>query len=239
MAQHQSEPDHVLAQLGLVKLGDTDLPGILHRVAHLAQQTLTGATEVSITIVDGRRTYTAASTGDLALHLDHLQYQHHRGPCLQAASEQNTVLVPDTSHHTGWTPWPAHAAAAGARSVLSVPLPILDDLDGALNIYATTPDAFGPDAVTTAETYAQHAAVTLANAHRYDRTANLAQQMQTAMEHRAVIEQAKGIIMAERRCTPDEAFAILTKMSQDSNRKLRHIATTIVTRTQTPPQPHH
>jgi AmiR/NasT family two-component response regulator len=62
----------------------------------------------------------------------------------------------------------------------------------------------------------------------YDAQANLAQQMQTAMESRAVIEQAKGIIMGSRHCTPDEAFAILTKLSQDTNRKLREVAVALV-----------
>jgi len=48
------------------------------------------------------------------------------------------------------------------------------------------------------------------------------------MDSRAVIEQAKGIIMADRRCTADEAFAILAKVSQDSNRKLRDVAAALV-----------
>ena len=58
--------------------------------------------------------------------------------------------------------------------------------------------------------------------------------MQSAMQSRAVIEQAKGIIMGERRCTPDEAFAILAKVSQDSNRKLRDVAAALVERAARP-----
>jgi AmiR/NasT family two-component response regulator len=59
--------------------------------------------------------------------------------------------------------------------------------------------------------------------------------MQAAMESRAVIEQAKGIVMRERRCTADEAFANLVKISQDTNRKLRDVATALVNRTAQPP----
>lgn len=66
------------------------------------------------------------------------------------------------------------------------------------------------------------------NAHLYDATASLAQHMQAAMEHRAVIEQAKGILIGERHCTPDEAFAILAKLSQDTNTKLRDVASALV-----------
>jgi AmiR/NasT family two-component response regulator len=55
--------------------------------------------------------------------------------------------------------------------------------------------------------------------------------MRKAMENRAVIEQAKGILMSERRCTADEAFTILSRISQDANRKLRDVAAALVEQT--------
>ena len=70
----------------------------------------------------------------------------------------------------------------------------------------------------------------LANAHLYESTATLARQMQEAMRSRAVIEQAKGIIMGQRRCSAEEAFTLLAKLSQDSNRKLREVAEALVAR---------
>ncbi|MEU7754879.1 ANTAR domain-containing protein [Micromonospora sp. NPDC049171] len=109
-----------------------------------------------------------------------------------------------------------------------VGLPVHEHVTGALNIYATTPNAFDDEAVAIAQTFAGFAAVGLANAHLYETPATLAGHMQKAMESRAVIEQAKGIIMGERRCTPEQAFAILSKLSQDSNRKVRDVASTLV-----------
>jgi AmiR/NasT family two-component response regulator len=107
-------------------------------------------------------------------------------------------------------------------------MPVQERVTGALNLYATKPDAFDEEATLVAQTFAGYAAVALANAHLYDATATLAQHLQAAMANRSVIEQAKGIIMAERHCTPEEAFAILSKLSQDTNRKVREIATTLV-----------
>jgi AmiR/NasT family two-component response regulator len=66
---------------------------------------------------------------------------------------------------------------------------------------------------------------------------NEAGHLQKAMQNRAVIEQAKGIIMGERRCTPDQAFAVLTKLSQDTNRKLRDVATDLVENAHRRPRP--
>ncbi len=120
--------------------------------------------------------------------------------------------------------------SVGCHSSLSIGLPVQEQVAGALNVYAAKPHAFDDDAIGVAETFAGYAAVALSNAHLYDTTARLAQHLQRAMESRAVIEQAKGVIMAGRRCGPDEAFRILVKLSQDSNRKLRDVAAALVAR---------
>ena len=232
---HPSDPVAAFAELGRIKYSETDLNGVLNRVAGLARHTLPGAREVSITLVRDRKPYTAAFTGDMALRLDERQYAEHDGPCLRAAAEKATVSVPDTAADTRWPAWSPRAAQSGAGSVLSVGLPILEDVSGALNIYGGEPGAFDDDTVSLAQTFAGYAAVALANAHLYHSTATLAQHLQAAMESRAVIEQAKGIIMGERRCTADEAFAVLTKVSQDSNRKVRDVAAALVARTQRVP----
>ncbi|AGL18911.1 GAF and ANTAR domain-containing protein [Actinoplanes sp. N902-109] len=232
MAHEPTDSLSALTELGRIKLGETDLEGVLDRVAELAQKTLPGASEVSITLVRDRGAYTAAYTGNRALALDEWQYRLDGGPCLQAAADNATVSVPDTAAETRWATWAGRATEAGMGSVLSVGLPILDTVSGALNIYGAEPHAFDEEAVALAHTFVRYAAVALANAHLYDTTMTLAQHMQAAMESRAVIEQAKGIIMGERRCSPDEAFAILSKVSQDANRKLRDVAQALVARTQ-------
>jgi GAF domain-containing protein len=230
MAQHPTDPSTAFAEFGRIKLGETDLHGVLTRVAELAQGALPGADEVSITLVRDGRPYTAAYTGEIALQLDERQYERDAGPCLQAAAHKTTVSVPDTATDTRWEGWGAKAAAAGVGSVLSVGLPIVESVSGAVNIYGRPPRAFDDDTIMLAQRFAGYATVALANAHLHHSTANLAQHMQAAMESRAVIEQAKGIIMGERRCTADEAFAVLTRISQDSNRKLREVAAALVAR---------
>jgi hypothetical protein len=94
----------------------------------------------------------------------------------------------------------------------------------------TTTDTFDEDATVVAQTFAGYAAVALANAHLYNTTVTLARQMQAAMEGRAVIEQAKGIIMGARYCGADEAFRVLVTISQNTNSKLRDVAAALVAR---------
>ena len=230
MAQHHTDPASAFAEFGRIKLGETDLPGVLTRVAALAQDTLPGADQVSITVVRDGHPYTAAYTGEIALRLDERQDERDAGPCLQAAAGKTTISVPDTAADTRWDGWAAKAAAAGVGSVLSVGLPIVERVTGAVNIYGLRPRAFDDDTIELAQRFAGYATIALANAHLHDSTTSLAQHLQAAMESRAVIEQAKGIIMGERRCSADEAFAILTRISQDSNRKLRDVAAALVAR---------
>lgn len=72
--------------------------------------------------------------------------------------------------------------------------------------------------------------VAVASATLYAESSALAHQLQQALESRAVIEQAKGILMAAQRCSADAAFNILVRASQNQNRKLWAIASEIVER---------
>lgn len=57
---------------------------------------------------------------------------------------------------------------------------------------------------------------------------DLADQLREAIASRAVIEQAKGVLVAQRRCTPEAAFELLVTASQHANTKLREVAARLV-----------
>nr|WP_296067516.1 GAF and ANTAR domain-containing protein [uncultured Actinoplanes sp.] len=234
---HSRRPGDAFAELGRIRFSETDFEGVLTLVAELAKRTIPAAGEVSVTLLGAGGAYTPACTGETALTLDNWQYEYGHGPCLTAAAAAITVTVADMADETRWPQWANRAVDAGVRSSLSIGLPLHESVTGALNVYATEPDAFDEDAVALGQAFGGYAAVAMANAHLYSTKADLAQHMQAAMASRAVIEQAKGIIMAERRCTPEEAFALLTKISQDTNRKVRDIAAALVARTQDTREP--
>ena len=219
------------AELGRMKLGEMDLDAVLGRVAELARQTLPGTAGASVTLVESGRAFTAAFAGQTALDLDETQYQDGFGPCLEIAQSAGTVTVPDMAAETRWPAFARHALSAGVRSSLSVALPLQEAVLGALNMYASQPAIFDQDAIEMARTFAGYAAVAIANARLYQSAATLAENMRRAMETRAVIEQAKGILVAQQHCTPDQAFELLTRLSQTTHRKLRDCAADLVTKT--------
>jgi GAF domain-containing protein len=219
-----------------MKLGERDLEAVLGRVAELARQTLRGAAGASVTLVESDRAFTVAFAGQLALDLDETQYQDGFGPCLEVAQSAGTVTVPDMAAETRWPAFAGQALAAGVHASVSVALPLQEAVLGALNVYANQPAVFDTDAIELARTFAGYAAVAIANARLYQRTATLAEDMRRAMETRAVIEQAKGILIAQQRCTPEQAFELLIRLSQKAHRKLRDCAADLVTSTAEEPR---
>jgi GAF domain-containing protein len=227
MPQHDDTPEG-MADLSRILLTEESLESILSKVATLAGREIAGSDAVSVTLVEDGRARTAASTADLAVEVDRLQYAAGEGPCLDAARQHVVRLVTDMATDSTWPHYGPAAAAAGVGSSLSVPLPVRDTVLGALNIYSCERGSFDDVDLERASTLAAHAAVAVANAHAYNTTVQLAAHLRVALETRGVIEQAKGILMQRHRCTADDAFELLRAASQNENVKLRDVAGRIV-----------
>ena len=127
-----------------------------------------------------------------------------------------------------WPDYAKHAATRGVRSSLSVPLPFQGATIGALNTYSGRPEAFGNDDVALALDIAGWVALAIGNAEASSRTSEDLAHMTAAMKSRAVIEQAKGILIERYKITEDQAFTLLTHASQHRNLKLRDVADELV-----------
>jgi hypothetical protein len=95
---------------------------------------------------------------------------------------------------------------------------------GALEFFTADGAELSADELAVAGRYARAAATLLDNARALAEAQMQAENLRRALESRAVIEQAKGVIMALDRCSADEAFARLRIRSQHSNTKLRDVA---------------
>ena len=220
-----------LSALATITLSDHSFADVLQKISELAKTVVPGASEVSMTLLEGDEARTIACTGELAEQLDERQYERGYGPCMAAASTGAVVRIDDMATEKRWAGWVKAASTAGAQSSLSLPVPVLREVSAAMNIYSTEPHAFDEESETLATTFSSYAGVALANAHLFEAQARVAAQLQEAMTSRAVIDQARGIIMADRRCTADEAFNVLVELSQRSNKKLRVIAQALVDET--------
>lgn len=208
---------------------ETDsLEDFLQTLADTALE-LSGAEGAGMTLEGDGRPVTVVSAGPAAPKLDEKQYGQDDGPCLQSLRTGEEISVPDMLDETRWGDYPAYAVACGIRSSLSLPIAAHTRTAGALNLYAGPPDAFAKTDLLALRSLTAQATGGIALARRLTDTLEFAEQLQTAMRSRSVIDQALGVVMGQRRCTAQEAFAILRSASQHRNVKLRDVCAELIT----------
>ncbi|SFL10609.1 GAF and ANTAR domain-containing protein [Geodermatophilus ruber] len=205
-----------------------DLNDFLTDLVHLAVRQTPHAQACGLTLARPGGAVTVTSTGPLAQQADERQYQTDDGPCLQAMREGVVVRVDDMPAETRWGPYPALAAQVGVRSSLSLPLFVEERSIGALNLYSTERGAFGPEDEPIGSRWAAHASGALGVALRIADGLDHAEQLRGGLDTRATIGQAIGLLMAQEKCTTQQAFELLKLSSQRRNVKLRDVATALV-----------
>jgi GAF domain-containing protein len=209
------------ARLSQELAGEPDTEQTVQRVVELAQQSIPGCDFAGFTLTHKDHLETAAATGPVIARLDQAQHDLGEGPCLAAARNEETYLIRDTLDEPRWPRWAAAAAEVGIRSVLSVQLTGPEHLHAAMNLYSTTVDAYDEDAIVTAQIYATHAGNAIAATNQSD-------QLQTALRTRHLIGLAQGMLMMRYSLTEEQAFRFLARNSQDTNTKLRDVATKLI-----------
>ena len=188
----------------------------------------TAGTAASVTVMTETQPSTSASTGAIATALDEVQYAQGQGPCLDAVLAQDVMHIRDTRVETRWPKFTPVAVEHGVLSTYSLPIPVLESVAAGLNVYGTTPDAFSETDSKGLRDLVAVGAAAIANLHLYESSKTMLEQLRVAAESRAVIDQARGILMARHQFSADEAFDMLRRTSQLANRKIRDIARDVV-----------
>jgi transcriptional regulator with GAF, ATPase, and Fis domain len=207
----------------------SDPQATMDAAVKLAALNIEGCDAVGISFVQAkRRIETVASTDDLVVHADRLQYETEEGPCLDAIWEQQTIHSPSLGYDHRWPIWgPRVVEETQAQSVLAFQLFTHEDTLGALNVYSRTRDAFDESAREDGLAIAAHIAIAVAAARRIG-------QLGTALDTRTVIGQATGFIMGRFDLDAPTAFNVLARLASQSNTKLRDVADQIVTSRELP-----
>ncbi|MBV2364933.1 ANTAR domain-containing response regulator [Streptomonospora nanhaiensis] len=168
-----------------------------------------------------------ASHPDLATAFEH-QYTTDEGPAVEAVREMRPVAVGDVLREDRWPAYTSMAVQCGDRASVTFP----SELEGEVvtfGVHAVRPDAFDEAVVTpVVALLAEHAAAALHSAGRYTDVAREAAHMRRAITVRAVIDQAKGIIMHARGCDAAEAFEKLRRVAQRNRLKVADVARSLV-----------
>ena len=217
-----------LTALAGVVLGQEDLPSTLDEICRVAVRAVPNAEGASLTMFNEHGPSAVAASDDWAKTLDETQFLEREGPCLDAARTGLVFRVRDLKSETRWPSYTPRALDLGARSVVSLPMAVESKIAGALNLYAREADAFDALSVSIAEIIAGHAGLAAQVAATVFRHRDLSKGLQQAMQSRAAIEQAKGILMARHKLTADAAFELMREASSRRNVKLRVLAERVV-----------
>lgn len=231
MSEDPPYEEHALVVLSQFLLLDSSLHDTVLHIAVITQDALPAAHMAGVSMMDEHgKPATTVYTDEESPEIDASQYESGRGPCLDAWRSGKVVRLDDMNAASAVYPEFARAALEhGVKSTISLPLANGETAIGALNLYARMTNGFGADDEQTGVNLAAAASIVLANATAYWSALERNEQMTEAMRSRAVIEQAKGILMGQ---TPglsaDDAFEVLVKASQRQNVKLRTVAQGIV-----------
>ena len=217
-----------LAKLAGLVLTEPDLDTALVAVTRVAVAVVPPCDGASLTMRSSGVPNAPMASDAWAASLDQLQFVEQEGPCLDCLREGSVMRARDLGADQRFPSYGPKAAALGAASALSLPLAADGRTVGALNLYSRTPDAFDAEVLAVGELLAAHAALAISAAQAYYSSRDLADQMRQALQSRAVIEQAKGVLAAQQQISPEDAFALLVDLSQHSNRKLRDVAAAVV-----------
>ena len=219
------------AELARALAEHESVPETLQSILALILRLVPGCHAASVTALDeGSEPGTIVATSEETYEMDRRQYALHDGPCLDAARHQQVNRWTLQEARQRWPDFTSLAEEMGLRSYLSAGLGWEGRPLGALNLSSRESDGFDQLDEQLLALFTAPAATAIVVTSRYSKARDLALQLGQALQSRAVIDQAIGIVMAESRCDPTEAFAILGRASNNRNMKLRDLAAELVAR---------
>ena len=200
----------------------------LQKVVDAAKKLL-GATGAGLVLVDGDGNLRWASVSDQPTqNVEDSQERLAQGPCQDAFEQQRPIYVADVRDDPAWRELARVMVEEGMVAALSVPVELNGGAIGTLDIYFDTPWKWDASEVHAVRAYAAVVASLLQHAVVAHVKGRLADQLQTALEHRSVLEQAKGVLMERKSLDQSEAFELLRRTARSQRRKIVEVAREVI-----------
>lgn len=193
-------------------------------VAHALGTTGAG---VSVSDRDGRLSF-ATATSERIVGIERVQEEAQEGPCVSAFLAGEPVTVDDIREVGDWPRYTNKAEELELYSVIGYPLQAGDRRVGALNLYDSGPRGWGDSDLDVVGAFADMATAYLVRSTELMEARRLADQLQTALDSRVTVEQAKGMLAGEYNIGVDQAFAMLRRHARDNNLRLVDVCRAVI-----------
>ena len=192
---------------------------------------LVGAAAAGLLLDDQQgRLQLMAASDERATMLELFQIQADEGPCQDCFRTGTAVINADLREAAStWPLFAPHAVAAGFRSVHAFPLRLHKRVIGALNLFGNDDGRMEAGDMRMIQAFADIATIGLMQEHAIRRGEVLTEQLQSALNSRIVVEQAKGVLAQLHACSPDDAFDMLRNYCRSHKLRLGDIARAVAT----------
>ena len=224
-----------LLSRAFVRLADTlvddyDIIDLLDRLVGYSVELLT-ADAAGILLVDSQQALqVVASSHEDANVMELLQLQSDQGPCMECFSTGEAVSVPDLADVGGR--WPVFVAAVAERgvyrSVHALPLRLRGETIGTMNLFHGQSGILPAADLVLGQALADVATIGILSERAIRSREVVAEQLQTALNHRMIIEQAKGVLAHQGNLTMAAAFDRLRRYARNHNARLSEVARKVV-----------
>jgi GAF domain-containing protein len=170
-----------------------------------------------------------ASTLERAQLLELLELQIEEGPCVECFATGRPIVNVDLPEaRDRWPRFAAAAVDAGFRSTHALPMRLRNQVIGALNLFTDERSGLSSEDVAIGQAMADVATIGLLHERTLREQTALSEQLQTALQSRILIEQAKGVLAARAAISVTEAFTQMRKHARRNHVALTAVATAII-----------
>jgi GAF domain-containing protein len=219
---------HALNELGKLRFGEMRVEDAMH---HIVQTThaIFSVDGAGLMLADvDHHLLNAAVSDDRMKHLEELQIRHQEGPCISAFEDKELVRAEDLTAETRWPDFCLHAAARGVRAVLASPIPYNQDAVGVVAVMSEDRRPWSAEAELALLAFTDLAALLIATMMMGEQQTELAAQLQSALNSRAIIEQAKGVLIGRQGINAHDAYTQLRAQARAERRKIAAVSAELV-----------
>jgi GAF domain-containing protein len=217
-----------LTELGKLRFGEMRVEDALNEIVRTTHA-IFDVDGAGLMLADAEHHLRNVAVSDDRLgHLEDLQIRHHEGPCVSAFDDKELVRAEDLTKDRRWPDFTAAAVACGVRAVLASPLPYNQDAVGVVAVLSEDRHPWSPEGELALLAFTDLAALLIASMLQGEQQTELAAQLQGALNSRAVIEQAKGVLIGQQGLSAHDAYRQLRDQARAERRKLAAVSADLV-----------
>lgn len=217
------------AKLADTLVADYDIVDLLQNLVDTCQEELDTAAAGILLASSAGDLEVVASTSESSRLVEAMQLSAEAGPCIECFRSGEVVSLTDLSQAPAqWQRFRDSALQQGFASVHAIPLRLREKTIGTLNLLRDRVGALDDEDATAAQAFADVATIGILHERTVRETTELTEQLQTALNRRIVIEQAKGVVAYTHKVSVEDAFGLIRNYARSHRLSLSEVAARLV-----------